>query len=154
MTKPFFIDPSWEPSQCVSDRSPTFTLFVRWFRSKASKYWIIFYVRGLVIGCSVMLILIIWLQMCSFDGSLMSSATTMNLPPAAAVTTTPLYNNNMKPTRLSPDERPIILPPHHRNPTNLAGAAVMRQKTSVTTSDESSQIMIRRYVQSKSLLRK
>ena len=86
--------------------------------------------------------------MCSFDGSLMSSATTMHLHPAAAVTTTPLYNNNMKPTRLSPDEQPIILPPHHRNPTNVTGPAVMRQKTSVTTSDESSQIMIRRYVQS------
>ena len=152
MTKPFSIDPSWKPKQCVSNLP--LLRYLSGGSIPVPQNIEFYFVRGLVMECSLMLLHIILLQMCSFDGSLMSSATTMNLPPAAAVTTTPLYNSNMKPTRLSPDERPIILPPHHRNPTNLAGAAVMRQKTSVTTSDESSQIMIRRYVQSKSLLKK
>lgn len=55
-------------------------------------------------------------QMCSFDGSLISSATTMNHP-----------------TSFSPDRRPMILPPYQR-------------RASITTSDESSQIVMRKYV--------
>ncbi|XP_067945471.1 serine/threonine-protein kinase PLK4-like, partial [Watersipora subatra] len=56
--------------------------------------------------------------MCSFDGSLMSSATTFL---------------RTRPTRLSPEERHIVLPPY--------------QKTvSITTSEESSQILLRRHV--------
>ncbi|KAF6040930.1 PLK4 [Bugula neritina] len=54
--------------------------------------------------------------MCSFDGSLISSATTMNHP-----------------TSFSPDRRPMILPPYQR-------------RASITTSDESSQIVMRKYV--------
>ena len=66
--------------------------------------------------------------MCSFDGSLMSCATTM-------------HQGCNKPTRLSPNERHIVLPPYQKATSTAVSTAA---------SDESSQILLRRYVKSES----